>query len=59
MMNNIYQPQQQQMIQHHQQQESMVATSKKSSNLSKFFPGKLQAMLDTVSGLGLAHGISW
>jgi hypothetical protein len=26
---------------------------------SKFFPGKLRAMLDSVQALGLSHGISW
>lgn len=28
-------------------------------NLSKFFPGKLRLMLDTVDDLGLSHGSSW
>ena len=33
-----------------------MANNKK---FSKFFPGKLRTMLDSVQALGLAHGISW
>lgn len=42
---------------YHQNQshQQPMATKK----FSKFFPGKLRTMLDSVQGLGLSHGISW
>jgi len=39
----------------YQNHQESIATKK----FSKFFPGKLRNMLDSVQGLGLAHGISW
>ena len=39
--------------------QEATAMSPKPKSYSKFFPGKLKAMLDAVDGLGLSHGASW